>query len=216
MEVAPHMGSERMSTAIDPQTRDEVSDLVRRAQEGDRQAFAALYETFYARVSRYVSFKTGGSTDAEDIVGEVFVRMFESIHTFRWQGYPFSSWLFRIAHNLVVDYFRKTARQKTAPLDTVAATASGSSPDLDGDLDRKLAMQEVRRAMVDLTDLQREVITLRFTAGLSVLETSKAVGKRENAVKALQHAGIRKLRRLLAGDAEAYPRGVARLRGSGA
>ena len=58
-------------------------------------------------------------------------------------------------------------------------------------------MVQVSEAMTELTDLQREVLSLRFSGGLSVRETAEAVGKNENAVKALQHAGVKKLRMLL-------------------
>ena len=180
-----------------PPGRDEIEELVRRAQKGEAAAFAGLYENFYGPIFRYVSFKMGNTTEAEDITEEVFLRMLESIHTFRWVGRPFSSWLFRIAHNLIVDHFRKKSRERTTPLDAAIHVIGSSASDLDSQVEIKLAMDEVREAMGGLTDLQREVISLRFAGGLSVLETAKVVGKKENAVKALQFAGIQKLRRLL-------------------
>ena len=123
--------------------------------------------------------------------------MLESINSFKWQGHPFSSWLFRIAHNLVVDYFRKKSRQKTTPLEE-ARTIIGASPqDMDSQLDIKLSFRRAHQAMGGLTDLQREVLSLRFGAELSVRETAKAIGKKENAIKASQHAAIKKLRFLL-------------------
>jgi RNA polymerase sigma-70 factor (ECF subfamily) len=175
----------------------DIVVLVQRAQEGDAASVAALYEQYFDQIFRYVSFKTGNAAEAEDITGEVFVRMLESIDRFRWQGYPFSSWLFRIAHNLVVDHFRKKGKKQMVSLDNAAATMQAAQADIDGHLDMELTMDGVKKAMEDLTDLQREVISLRFAAGLSVAETARAVGKKENAVKALQHAGLKKLRRLL-------------------
>ena len=176
---------------------DDVVDLVRKAQTGDATSFARLYERFYDRIFRYVSFKTGGIAEAEDITEEVFLRMLESISSFKWQGNPFSSWLFRIAHNLVVDHFRKKARQRQTPLEDAIGIIGESDANLDGNLDVKLTMRDVKQAMEGLTKLQREVITLRFAGGLSLKETAQAVGKKENAVKALQHAGIQNLRRTL-------------------
>ena len=72
--------------------------------------------------------------------------------------------------------------------------------DPDARIDMELTMGDVRKAMESLTDLQREAITLRFAAGLSVAETAKAMGKKDNAVKALQHAGLKKLRRTLCSE----------------
>jgi RNA polymerase sigma-70 factor (ECF subfamily) len=177
--------------------RVNLEELVRKAQEGDRASVAALYEHFFDQVFRYVSFKTQSPLEAEDITGEVFVRMIEAIGSFRWQGYPFSSWLFRIAHNLVIDHFRRKGKGKTLSLEAAELDFGAPSPDLDGHLDRERAMQEVRQAIGELTDLQREVISLRFAGGLSLSETAKAIGRNENAVKALQHAALKKLRAML-------------------
>ena len=177
----------------------DVDDLVRKAQQGGAGSIAALYEHFFDRIFRYVSFKTGSPVEAEDITGDVFVKMLESIRSFKSQGYPFSSWLFRIAHNLVVDYFRKKGRRPQVSLDD-APHEGGTPMDVDKQVELSLVMREVYGAMKGLTKLQREVISLRFAAGLSVAETARAVGKKDNAVKALQHAGLRKLKRLLGSE----------------
>ncbi len=175
-----------------------IEKLVRDAQKGDSTALAALYERFFDQIYRYVSFKSGSRDEAEDITGDVFVKMLESIHSFKWQGHPFSSWLFRIAHNLIVDYFRRGARKKTVPLEAAAATVGTTPDDLDRVVETNLTMAEVRVAMQGLTSLQQEVISLRFAGGLSVSETAGALGKNDNAVKALQHIGLKKLRTMLA------------------
>ncbi len=187
-----------MQDRADALAPEAVEELVRRAQKGDSAAFAGLYEAFYGKIFRYILFKTGDNVEAEDLAEEVFLRMLESIDSFKWQGYPFSSWLFRIAHNLIIDYYRKKGRQKTTSLDDVTGMISANSPDMDSNLDFKISIQEVAEAMSGLTKLQQEVIKLRFAAGLSVMETADALGKNENAVKALQHAAIKKLRSLLA------------------
>ncbi|MCH8062601.1 MAG: sigma-70 family RNA polymerase sigma factor [Chloroflexi bacterium] len=187
-----------MLAKIGPQ--NEVSDLVMKAQEGDQSSFALLYERFFDQIFRYVSFKTGSPTEAEDITGEVFVRMIESIHRFKWQGHPFSSWLFRIAHNLIVDYFRKKGKKALVPLEGSADNLQSDQVDVDRRIDLELAMDEIRRAMEGLTELQREVISMRFAGGLSVAETARAIGKKDNAIKALQHAGLKKLRMTLAAE----------------
>lgn len=177
-----------------------VAALVMEAQAGGDAAFSALYEHYYDSIFRYVSFRMGSVTDAEDITAEVFVRMIESIHRFKWKGHPFSSWLFRIAHNLVVDFYRKKGRRQTVSLESAPPIAESVALDADARMDIELTMGDVRRAMESLTDLQKEAITLRFAAGLSVAETAKAMGKKDNAVKALQHAGLKKLRRSLCSE----------------
>ena len=175
-----------------------IEKLVKDAQKGDAAALADLYERFFDRIYRYVSFKSGSRDEAEDITGDVFVKMLESIHSFKWQGHPFSSWLFRIAHNLIVDYFRRAARKKTVPLEAAAATVGTTPDDINRVVETNLTMAEIRVAMQGLTSLQQEVISLRFAGGLSVSETATALGKNDNAVKALQHVGLKKLRTILA------------------
>ena len=187
------------------QSQTDVSALVREAQQGGVAAFSALYEHYYDSIFRYVSFRTGNTAEAEDITAEVFVRMIESIHRFKWKGYPFSSWLFRIAHNLVVDFYRKKGRRRIVSLENAPPIMEEGVVDADARMDLELTMGDVRKAMEDLTDLQREAITLRFAAGLSVAETAKAMGKKDNAVKALQHAGLKKLRRALCSGTESRP-----------
>lgn len=181
----------------DAPSKEEVEDLVRRAQQGHSEAFAGLYEAYYDKIYRYVMFKTGDTLEAEDLTEEVFLRMLESIGSFRWQGYPFTSWLFRIAHNLVIDYYRKKGRQKNTSLDDAMWVIESDNVDVDKKLDVELSVEEVKMAMSGLTRLQQEVLSLRFAGGLSVAETAEAMGKKENAVKALQHAAIKKLRTLL-------------------
>lgn len=181
----------------DAPSKEEVEDLVRRAQQGHSEAFAGLYEAYYDKIYRYVMFKTGDTLEAEDLTEEVFLRMLESIGSFKWQGYPFTSWLFRIAHNLVIDYYRKSGRQKKTSLDDAMRVVGSDGVDVDRKLDVELSIKEVKDAMGGLTRLQQEVLSLRFAGGLSVAETAEAMGKKENAVKALQHAAIKKLRTLL-------------------
>lgn len=186
-----------MPSRSDALPKEIIEELVRQAQQGHSEAFAGLYEAYYAKIYRYVMFKTSDSVEAEDLAEEVFLRMLESIGSFKWQGYPFTSWLFRIAHNLVIDFYRKKGRQKNASLDNAMRVVGSDNVDMDKQIDIKLSIKEVNDAMGGLTQLQQEVLTLRFAGGLSVAETAEAMGKKQNAVKALQHAAIKKLRTLL-------------------
>ncbi len=184
--------------ADDQADRHIAESLVRRAQTGDAAAFGELYEACYDRIYRYVAFKCGSRMEAEDLTSDVFLKMIESIGKFRFQGYPFTSWLYRIAHNVVVDHFRRKGRRPTTTLDAARHATDGSHADMERIAEIGWSMRQVSDAMESLTDLQREVITLRFAAGLSIMETAQVVGRRQNAVKSLQHAGIRKLRRAMA------------------
>ena len=195
--AAPPIRKPTVPPRNDAPPKEVIEELVRQAQQGESEAFAGLYEAYYAKIYRYVMFKTGDSVETEDLAEEVFLRMLESINSFKWQGYPFTSWLFRIAHNLVVDYYRKKGRQKNTSLDDAMQVIGSDNVDMEKQIDMKWSIKEVNNAMGGLTQLQQEVLTLRFAGGLSVAETAEAMGKKENAVKALQHAAIKKLRTLL-------------------
>lgn len=173
--------------------------LVRRAQQGDKEAFADLYESYFDKVYRYLTLKTGSRAEAEDMTQQVFVKAYRSIRSFKWKGVPFSSWLFRIAHNVMVDFFRRQAKQPTVPLDE-SLVAGDENPMKAAEL--RFDVERVAVATRRLTDAQREVISLRFAGGLAIAEVAEAMGKSQGAVKALQHSAIAALRRLLlpAGD----------------
>jgi len=177
----------------------EELNLVQRARQGDHQAFAQLYENHFDKIFRYIVLKIGNQTEAEDMTQQVFIKAYESIGSYQWQGVPFTAWLFRIAHNQMVDYVRKQSKKPTIPLDESLPIADDS--DLEHDVETKIEMEKVVLATKQLTKAQREVISLRFAGGLSITEAAKTMRKSEGAIKALQHSAILALRKiLLAGE----------------
>ena len=172
--------------------QDEES-LVRRAQHRDQEAFAQLYEEHFDKIYRYVTLKIGNATEAEDMTQQVFLNALQSISSFKWKGVPFSAWLFRIAHNQVVDYFRSKKRT-TVPLDESLVSSSDNPQSA---TERKLDIEQLILATKQLTEAQREVISLRFAGELSIAQVAKAMGKSQGAVKALQHSAIVALRKTL-------------------
>jgi RNA polymerase sigma-70 factor (ECF subfamily) len=185
------------STIVRPaggcQVQDEES-LVRRAQQHDQAALTQLYEENFDRIYRYIVLKIGDRTEAEDMTQQVFLNALKSISSFKWKGMPFSAWLFRIAHNQMVDYFRKKSRQATVPLDESLA-AGGSDPRQVAE--RKLEIEQLAQATKRLTPAQQEVISLRFAGEMSVAEVARVMGRSVGAVKALQHSAIVALRKVL-------------------
>ncbi len=168
--------------------------LVRRAQQRDHEAFAQIYEEYFDKIYRYIVLRMGNKTEAEDLTQQVFLNALRSISSFKWKGRPFSAWLYRIAHNLVVDYLRKRAKHITSPLDGTEAI-NGSNPQLE--VERKLDIEQVLLAAQQLTTAQREVISLRFASELPIADVAKIMGKSPGAVKALQHSAIVALRKTL-------------------
>ena len=120
--------------------------------------------------------------------------MLKSIGSFKFKGAPFSAWIFRIAHNLVVDFHRKASKRKHVQLDEVQIRDEAS---VEAKVELRLSLQEVQTATRKLTQAQSQVIALRFASGLSLSETAQAMNKREGAIKSLQHSAIAALRRSL-------------------
>ena len=169
--------------------------LIRRAQERDPVALTQLYEANFDRIYRYIAVKIGDRMEAEDLTQQVFLNAVQSIGSYKWKGMPFSSWLYRIAHNQSVDYFRKKAKRPTVTLDD---TDPPGGDDPEKTTETKLTMEELALATRKLTESQREVISLRFGGQLSIAEVARSMGKSEGAIKALQHSAVAALRRVMA------------------
>ena len=169
--------------------------LVDAAKDGDQQALSELYLLYFPRVYRYILARTGNTYDAEDLAEEVFMKVLEAIDRFQWREAPFAAWLFRIAHNAIISQRRKeTARGRSAPLTDTLPVDSAGPEEL---VEHRLVLNSVMDAAQKLPDAQRQVIALRFGAGLSVAETARAMNKGEGNVKVIQHKAIAKLREMM-------------------
>jgi RNA polymerase sigma-70 factor (ECF subfamily) len=171
-------------------------DVVCRAVSGDVQAFAQLYEENFDRIYRYIFLRLGNQAEAEDLSQEVFVKALEAIGSYKWRNLPFASWLFRIAHNQMVDHIRKQARMKESALDDDSMT-SISEANPASVAEQGLEIERLLDSVDKLSPAQREVISLRFGAELSIAEVARVLGKSPGTVKALQYNGIVALRKML-------------------
>jgi RNA polymerase sigma-70 factor (ECF subfamily) len=169
--------------------------IVDAAKNGSEAALSELYTLYFPRVYRYILARTGNPYDAEDLAEEVFMRVLEAIERFEWREAPFSAWLFRIAHNAVVSQRRKDA-SRGRPLQLLEGIpVNGHSPE--ELVENRITINEVMEAAQKLPEAQRQVIALRFGAGLSVAETARAMNKGEGNVKVIQHKAIAKLREMV-------------------
>jgi RNA polymerase sigma-70 factor (ECF subfamily) len=155
---------------------------------------SGLYEEYYDKIARYVYVHIGNKEEAEDITGEVFLKALKSLKSYREQGVPMQGWLFRIAHNLTVDYLRKMNKHRTVPIDSVALSGNDNPADA---AEKNIEFELVIEAMNQLTTEQREVINLRFFGELTSKEVSSILGKSDGAVREMQRAAIEKLRGIM-------------------
>ncbi len=173
----------------------EAPDVITRARNGDREAFAELYDEHVDRVYRYLLYRVREAADAEDLTSEVFTRAFANIHRYRWQGKSFLAWLYTIGRNAVTDRMRRA--RPTVDLEDAFAVAD-ASPTAFEHVEARERARALRRAMTKLTTDQQEVLLLRFMENYSSQEVARALGKNEGAVRALQFRALGRLRKLLA------------------
>ena len=178
---------------------DAERQLAGKACGGDRQAFGALYERYVDRIYRYVYFKVGNRSQAEDLTSQTFLKAWDAIGDYEWRDHPFGAWLFRIAHNLIVDYHR--SRREVFALDdaTQQLEAKASRDDIRPEhvLAELISMERVRHAIGRLTEEQQQVLVLRFFEGLDTGEVAEMMGKRRGAIRGLQFRALSALRELL-------------------
>jgi len=176
----------------------EISEagVVARAKMGEAEAVGLLYEAHQPAIFRYVWIRLRERQAAEDLTGEVFLRMLEALPRYRSSATPFRAWLYRIARNLIIDWSRRAHQGQLAALEEAPANSDPAS-DPEHKVEAQLSLEALRGALAQLEISQREVVTLRFLAGFSLHETAAAVNKTEAAVKALQHRGLAALNQIL-------------------
>ena len=174
----------------------DVWGMVRRAQEGDAEAFGELYDHYVTLVHRYAYHRVGDRATAEDITSETFVRALRRIDSLSFQGRDVGAWLVTIARNIVFDHV-KSSRYR---LEVTTADMRDADTATDGPEDavvQRLTNEALVECIRKLGPEQQECLTLRFLQGLSVAETATIMDRNEGAVKALQHRAVRRLAQLL-------------------
>ncbi len=193
-----------------PAGRAETASPAVRAIRGESGAFAELYDLHVDRVFRFACFRLGDAEAAADLTHDVFVSALRSIGELRDPD-RFDVWLMRIAHHRVLNHWRGLSnRLSTDSLEgawdddahdideTERCAALGNDPR--EDWDRRLDVDALVAGTVRLSDAGRQVLGLRFVAGLSLAETATVIERSEDAVKKLQRRALRALR--LAATAE--------------
>jgi RNA polymerase sigma-70 factor (ECF subfamily) len=183
-----------MTDALESNGYSQDGDLVQRAQAGDADAFAEMYRKHVQAIYRYISYRVGEADIAEDLTSEVFLRAMQGLDRYRHRGAPLSAWLFRIARDRVADHYREQNRRST---DALPETLLDGDPGPEAEAVSQFEAAEVRKHVEQLTPDQRDVVYLRFSAGLSLSETAQFMGKTIGAIKALQFRALRTLARNL-------------------
>lgn len=169
---------------------DEIAP-VRFSQEEDQEMFARLYQANVDRIYRYVYFRVADDDLAQDITSQIFMKVWEKLDTYQAGQSPFMAWIYRIARNTVIDYYR--TKKFAISIENVRPLELSYDDDMDEKLDFQIQSQKLRAALRELTKEQRQVLVLKFVGGLSTIEIAKKLKKQTGAIRALQMRGLQGL-----------------------
>src|SRR4030042_5375860 len=171
--------------------------IVQQAIDGNQSAFTQLYDIYFDKIYRYIYVRLRKQAESEDLTQEVFIKALKAMGSYKIGKTPFASWLFRIAHNQVIDHVRKYRKGLEISLDEAPPSVGAEDPV--AIIEQKFEVAELNAAIMELSPAQQEVISLRFIADLPIAEVARVLGKSEGTVKALQFNATISLRKLLAG-----------------
>ncbi|HMR62404.1 MAG TPA: sigma-70 family RNA polymerase sigma factor [Anaerolineae bacterium] len=176
------------------------AELIEKAISGDSNAFANLYDTYVDEIYRFILHRVGNQQTAEDLTSQVFLKAWDNLSRYKMRGSPFGAWLFKIARNIVIDYYR--TQKETLPLEAEALSKPDPTANVAKEVEQRLQGEWLREILLRLTEDQREVLTLKFVNGLKTAEVAKVMGKRQGAIRALQMRALQALAELVGGDHE--------------
>lgn len=179
-------------------SNNDEQQLLQAAKAGDKAAFAQLYEQNVKQVYSYVRQRVSEESLAEDITSDVFVRAIETLDRYEKRGVPFLGWLYHIAHGLVVDHYRRQERRGTDQ--TLEDTLLIANHNPEREAFTNIRDEDLMAMLQQLTEDQQQVLMLRFIKGYNLSETAELMGKKPNAIKALQFRAVRALSKLYGVD----------------
>ncbi len=172
---------------------DGEEKIIKNAIKGRAEAFGLLYDHYQPQIYRFIYLKVSHREEAEDLTHQVFLKTWQSIADYEHQGLPFSGWLYRVARNLIIDYYRSQKSIFSLENENISLTEKS----LDDQLDMVLDTERVKSAVRQLSSEYQDVIILRFVEDFSPKETAIAMDKSESSVKLLQHRAIKNLKKIL-------------------
>jgi RNA polymerase sigma-70 factor (ECF subfamily) len=182
----------RLEVILVNESMDEAT-LVEQAKT-DAAAFGLLYEQYVEKIYNYVYYRTGNQHDAEDLTAKVFYQAMNHIPRYVQRGAPFSSWLYRIAHNLVANWHRDRSRRQVISIDRLATVGRQGE---DGPFEHA-AQSEQRAALLSairrLPADRQTLLILKFVERLPNAEIGQIMGRSEGAIKSLYHRTLVALR----------------------
>jgi RNA polymerase sigma-70 factor (ECF subfamily) len=192
METVIPNQSTASTIVSEPMALPDINRELDGLQKLDTQVIAAVYDRYFPDVYRYVYYRLGNESLAEDMASDVFVRLLEAVQSKRGPKTNLKGWLISTAANVIADHLRRIYRR---PTESLSESMPDFSASLTDEIDRRQQTDSVRQAYAQLTSEQQNVLALRFGDGYSLEETATVMQKQVNAVKALQFRALAALQR---------------------
>ncbi len=194
MDSTRHLPTSKRAAVSTTEGCNDEPQLVERAKDMEEDALAALYSIYYPRIYNYAFYQLGDIQAAEDLASDVMLKVLESIDGYRYRGPPFSAWVFRIARNKLIDLYRQRKRNGQLNLWDPPAVIELAPETL---AERALDRGQLQIALKYLTEVQRQVIVLRFIEGFDTATVARTLGRKQSSVKSVQRRALSSLRDIL-------------------
>ncbi len=174
---------------------NDIQDILTRAKAGDSEAFALLYKEYYVPIYRFIHLRIKNKEQTEDLTQDVFLKIYKTIGSIDPSVTSPIGYFYTIARNTLIDHWRKKSTATTSD-DELMAGLADETPDAIEMASLKEKSSLLYECLEELTEEQREVISLRFIQELSTAEVAAQLGKKETAVRQLQVRGLRTLSKI--------------------
>lgn len=178
------------------QEKNAQEQVLDRAIGGDEQAFGLLYQENVEKIYNYIYYRTGNKNDAEDLTSRVFQRALNHITKYKKTNVPFSAWLYRIAHNLVANWYRDSKKKKEVPIEDHAYLHVKSDIP-EKEIEQKQEIEFLLKVLHELPHDRQMLLILKYVEDLTNKEIGQIMGKSEGAIKSLYHRTLIELREII-------------------
>ena len=175
--------------------KEKLIEIVKKAKSGDEKAFSYLYEYYISPIFRFIYFRVKSYEEAEDLTQAVFLKAWNGLPDYKQKKNLFGAWLYTIARNTIIDYWKKKKEWKIS--DLAKDTIKDHREPIYDLIEEEEDFRAVKEAISLLTEDQQEVIILKFIEDLSNKEIAKIMNKKQDAIRQLQSRAIKELRKYL-------------------
>lgn len=168
---------------------------IKSAINGEASAFGLLYDKYQPQIYRFIYLKVSHREEAEDLCHQVFLSAWQNMGSYEFKGFPFSTWLYSIARNKVIDYYR--TKKNFIDIETIYIAEEDDKKTNESILDFKISIDGVKKAISEIPQIEQDVIIMRFVEDMSPQEIAPILNKSEGLIRAIQHKAIKRLKELL-------------------